>query len=58
MERKMCEPLSNYYDAKKTVLPALSMIVSRAGHIKLEKGQLRVQLRRFMNPEIDYAPGT
>jgi len=55
MEKKMCELLSNYYDAKKELLPALSMIVSRGGHIKLEKGQLRVQLRRFMNPEIDYA---
>lgn len=55
MEKKMCELLSNYYDAKKEFLPALSMIVGRGGHIKLEQGQLRVQLRRFMNPEIDYA---
>ena len=55
MEKKMCELLSNYYDAKKELLPALSMIVGRGGHIKLEMGQLRVQLRRFMNPEIDYA---
>jgi hypothetical protein len=55
MEKKMCELLSNYYDVKKEVLPALSMIVNRGAHIKLEKGQLRVQLRRFLNPEIDYA---
>ena len=55
MEKKMCELLSNYYDAKKELMPALSMIVGRGGHIKLEQGQLRVQLRRFMNPEIDYA---
>jgi len=55
MEKKMCELLSNYYDAKKELLPALSMIVGRGGHIKLEMGQLRVQLRRFMNPEIEYA---
>jgi hypothetical protein len=55
MEKKMCELLSNYYDAKKELLPALSMIVGRGGHIKLEMGQIRVQLRRFMNPEIDYA---
>ncbi len=31
------------------------MIVGRGGHIKLEQGQLIVQLRRFINPEIDYA---
>jgi len=55
MEKKMCELLSNYYDVKKELLPALSMIVGRGGHIKLEMGQLRVQLKRFMNPEIDYA---
>jgi hypothetical protein len=55
MEKKMCELLSNYYDVKKELLPAVSMIVGRGGHIKLETGKLRVQLRRFMNPEIDYA---
>ena len=55
MEKKMCELLANYYDKKKELLPALSMIVNRGGHIKLERGQLRVQLKRFMNSEIDYA---
>jgi len=55
MEKKMCELVSNYYDTKKEVLPALSMIVGRGGHIKLKTGQLRVQLKRFMNPEVDYA---
>jgi hypothetical protein len=55
MRKRMCELLSNYYDAKKELLPALSMIVDRGGHIKLERGQLRVQLRGFMNSEIDYA---
>jgi len=55
MEKKMCELLANYYDKKKELLPALSMIVDRGGHIKLERGQLRVQLKRFMNSEIDYA---
>jgi hypothetical protein len=55
MKKKMCELLSNHYDAKKELLPALSMIVDRGGYIKLESGQLRVQLRRFMNSEIDYA---
>ena len=55
MEKKMCGLLLNYYDKKKEVLPALSMIVSRGGHVKLEAGELKVQLRRFVNSEIDYA---
>lgn len=55
MEKKMCELLANYYDKKKELLPTLSMIVGRGGHIKLERGRLRVQLKRFMNSEIDYA---
>jgi transposase len=55
MEKRMCKLLLNYYDAKKELFPALSMIVNRGGHIKLENGQLRVRLRRFANPEIDYA---
>jgi len=55
LEKKMCGLLLNYYDKQKEVLPALSMIVSRGGHVKLEAGELKVQLRRFMNSEIDYA---
>ena len=55
MEKKMCGLLLNYYDKQKEVLPALSMIVGRGGHVKLEAGELKVQLRRFMNSEIDYA---
>jgi hypothetical protein len=55
MEKKMCALLLNYYDKQKEVLPALSMIVGRGGHVKLEAGELKVQLRRFMNSEIDYA---
>jgi len=55
IEKKMSEILSCYYDAKKELLPALSMIVGRGGYTKLERGILRVQLRRFRNPEIDYA---
>jgi transposase len=55
LEKKMCGLLLNYYDKRKEVLPALSMIVSRGGHVKLEAGELKVQLRRFMNSEIDYA---
>jgi hypothetical protein len=31
------------------------MIVDRAGEVKLEDGEVRVRLRRFTNPEIDYA---
>jgi len=55
IEKKMCEILLNYYDVKKEVLPALSMIVQRGGYIKLEGEKLIVQLRRFRNPAIDYA---
>lgn len=55
MEKKMCGLLLNHYDKQKEVLPALSMIVGRGGHVKLEAGKLKVQLRRFMNSEIDYA---
>jgi hypothetical protein len=51
----MCRMLLRYYDRRKEILPALSMIVGRAGEVKLEDGQLRVRLRRFPNPEIDYA---
>jgi len=55
MEKKMCEQLLNHYDKQKELLPALSMIVGRGGHVKLEAGQLKVKLRRFINSEIDYA---
>jgi transposase len=51
----MCRMLLRYYDRRKDILPALSMIVDRAGEVRLEEGQLRVRLRRFRNPEIDYA---
>jgi transposase len=55
MEKQMCKILLNYYGVKKEIYPALSMIIRRAGFIKLEGGKLRVQLRRFRNPQIDYA---
>jgi len=55
MEKKMCKLLLNYYDKKKEILPALLMIVGRGGYVKLEKGKLKVVLRRFKNREIDYA---
>jgi hypothetical protein len=47
--------LLKYYDRRKEILPAWSMIVQRAGEVRLEGGLLRVRLRRFGNPEIDYA---
>ena len=55
MEKQMCKLLLHYYDVKKEIQPALSMIMRRGGFVKLEGGKLRVQLRRFKNPEIDYA---
>ena len=55
MQREMCRILLKYYGPAKEVLPALSMIVNRGGHIKLENGRLCVRLRGFKNPEIDYA---
>jgi len=55
IEKKMCELLSNYYDRKKEIWPAVAMIVRRGGYVKLEYGKLTVQLRRFKNSEIDYA---
>lgn len=51
----MCRMLLKYYDKPKEILPALSMIVERAGEVKLENGQIRVKLRRFTNPKINYA---
>jgi hypothetical protein len=55
MEKQMCRLLLNYYGIKKEIYPALSMIMKRAGFVKLEGEKLRVQLRGFKNPEIDYA---
>jgi hypothetical protein len=55
LNEALCRMLSRYYDRPKELLPALSMILERAGEVKLDEGQLRVRLRRFRNPEIDYA---
>ena len=55
LNEAMCRMLLKYYQRRKEILPALSMIVERAGEVKLENGELRVRLRRFKNPEIDYA---
>lgn len=51
----MCRMLLKYYDCPKEIQPTLSMILGRAGYVKLEGGELRVKLRRFKNPEVDYA---
>ena len=55
IKAQMCRLLLNHYDREKEVLPALAMIVERAGYLKLEGGRLRVTLRRFKDREIDYA---
>jgi len=55
LNEAMCRMLLRHYDRRKEILPALSMIVERAGEVKLEDGELRVRLRGFRNPEIDYA---
>jgi hypothetical protein len=55
MEKKMCSILSAYYDDPKDIYSILAMIVRRGGHLKLEGGKLRVRLRRFYNPVVDYA---
>ena len=55
LKMQMCWRLLEHYGYKKEVLPALAMIVERAGYVKLEQGRLQVTLRRFKNREIDYA---
>jgi hypothetical protein len=55
LNEAMCQMLLKHYDRRKEILPALSMIVERAGEVKLEDGELCVRLRGFRNPEIDYA---
>ena len=55
LKAEMCRMLLHHYDRQKELLPALSMIVERAGYVKLEGGRLRVTLRRFKDREIDYA---
>ena len=54
-QNRMCNLLLEHYDKEKEILPALSMIVNRGGTVKLQGGRLRVRLKRFKNPEIDYA---
>jgi hypothetical protein len=55
LQAEMCRLLLQHYDGRKEVVPALAMIVERTGYVKLEGQQLEVTLRRFTNPEIDYA---
>jgi ssDNA-specific exonuclease RecJ len=55
LKAQMCGLLSKHYDWEKELLPALAMIVERAGYVKLQEGQLLVTLRRFKNREVDYA---
>jgi hypothetical protein len=55
LQAEMCRRLLQHYDWRKEVLPALAMIVERAGYVKLEGGWLKVTLKRFQNGEIDYA---
>jgi hypothetical protein len=55
IQAEMCRMLLPHYDRQKELLPALSMIVARAGCVKLEAGRLRVTLRRFKDREINYA---
>jgi len=55
-KEQMCRMLLKHYgNQKKEILSALSMIIDRGGYVKLENGEMRVQLRRFQNREIDYA---
>ena len=55
LKTQMCRMLLPHYDRQKELLPALAMIIERAGYVKLEGDRLRVTLRRFKNREIDYA---
>jgi len=55
LKAEMCRLLLKHYDWEKEVVPALAMIVERTGYVQLEGRQLEVTLRRFTNPEIDYA---
>src|ERR1022692_226833 len=55
LNAQMCRLLLKHYDWEKEVVPALAMIVGRAGYVKLEGGRLEVTLRRFTDREIDYA---
>jgi len=55
LKAEMCRLLLKHYGLEKEVVPALAMIVQRAGYVKLEGGRLEVTLRRFTDRQIDYA---
>ena len=55
VQKKMCQLLLTHYEKENQILPALSMIVKRGARVRLQGGQLRVQLMRFRDREIDYA---
>jgi len=55
VKAEMCRLVLKHYEWEKEVVPALAMIIERAGYVKLEGGRLEVTLRRFTNREIDYA---
>lgn len=55
IQKQLCSLLSNYYDKEKEIWPAMEMIVKRGANVKIEQGKLTVRLKRFQNPEIDYA---
>ena len=55
IQKQLCSLLSNYYDKEKEIWPAMEMIVKRGANVKIEQGKLTVRLKRFQDPEIDYA---
>ena len=55
MQQQMCKILMNHYDRPKELMPALAMVLNRGGYLKIERGKLKVSLRRFRNNELDYA---
>jgi len=54
MEKQMCAQMAPHYDNPKEVYSVLAMILRRGADLKLERGQLRVQLKSFRNAEVGY----
>ena len=48
MKAEMCRQLLKHYDCRKEIVPALAMIVERAGSLKLEGGRLEPTFRRSL----------
>ena len=55
MQKKMCQILLNYFPIEKEIFSVLDMIVKRGATVRLEQDRLTVRLKKFSNPEIDYA---